>query len=145
MIGLIVTGHGHFASGVRSGMELVTGAAENARFVDFQVEDTPETLGEKFDQALKELSGCDGILFLCDLAGGTPYKTAVERSLSGGSVPMEVVGGISLPMLLEGAMTAAEHTSPLGLAEELMECGRESLERFQLSAPLEPEEDSDGI
>lgn len=145
MIGLIVTGHGHFASGVRSSMELVTGAAENARFVDFQVEDTPEILGEKFDQALKELSGCDGILFLCDLAGGTPYKTAVERSILGGNVPMEVVGGISLPMLLEGAMTAAEHTSPLELAEELMECGRESLERFQLSAPLEPEEDSDGI
>lgn len=145
MIGLIVTGHGHFASGVRSSMELVTGAAENARFVDFQVEDIPETLGEKFDQARKELSGCDGILFLCDLAGGTPYKTAVERSILGGNVPMEVVGGISLPMLLEGAMTAAEHTSPLELAEELMECGRESLERFQLSAPLEPEEDSDGI
>lgn len=145
MIGLIVTGHGHFASGIRSSMELVTGAAENARFVDFQVEDTPETLGEKFDQALKELSGGDGILFLCDLAGGTPYQTAVERSLSGGNVPMEVVGGISLPMLLEGAMTAAEHTSPLELAEELMECGRESLERFRLSGPLETEEDPDGI
>ena len=146
MIGLIITGHGHFASGMRSSMELVTGEAENARFVEFLVEDTPESLAEKFDEALKGLENCDGLLFLCDLAGGTPYKTAVEYGMMRLSMPVEVVGGMSLPMLLEGSISAAEYTSPLALAEELMECGKDSVERFQLSAPAVPvEEDEDGI
>ena len=146
MIGLIITGHGHFATGMRSSMELVTGEAENARFVEFLVEDTPESLKEKFDAALKELKDCDGILFLCDLAGGTPYKTAVEYGMTEAQTPVEVVGGMSLPMLLQGAITAAESTSALELAEELMECGTESMERFELAMPAAgPEEDEDGI
>lgn len=147
MIGLIITGHGHFATGMRSSIELVTGEAENARFVEFLVEDTPESLKEKFGAALAELKDCDGILFLCDLAGGTPYKTAVEYGMTEMKTPVEVVGGVSLPMLLEGSISAAEHNSPLELAEELMECGRDSVERFQLAAPVEPEieDEADGI
>lgn len=146
MIGLIVTGHGHFATGMQTGMQLVTGDAENVRFVEFLVEDTPEKLKEKFRVAMGGLGDCDGILFLCDLAGGTPYKTAVEYGMTELKAPVEVVGGMSLPMLLEGSMSAAEHTSPLELAEELMECGRDSIERFQLAAPIESEpEDDDGI
>ena len=144
MIGLIITGHGHFATGMRSSMELVTGEAENVRFVEFLVEDTPESLKEKFGVALKELQDCDGILFLCDLAGGTPYKTAVEYGMTEVQTPVEVVGGASLPMLLEGSISAAEHTSPLELAEELMECGKDSVERFQLAASVEPETEDDG-
>lgn len=147
MIGLLITGHGHFASGLRSSMELVTGVAENAAFVDFEVDDTPETLEGKFNRALEKLQDCDGVLALCDLAGGTPYKVAVEMSLLSAEKPMKVIGGISLPMVLEGAMSAGEHTSPAELAEELLECGAESMTLFQMAQPTvsNEEEPEDGI
>lgn len=137
MIGLLTTGHGHFATGLRSSMELVTGPAEHIVFVDFEGSDSPETLRKKFDKAFDKLKQYDGILILCDLAGGTPYKVAVQCSVDLADRSIQVIGGISLPMLMDGAMEAEGYTSPLELADELMTCGKDSMTLFALDDSTE--------
>ena len=52
MIGIIVTGHGNFASGLTSSLELIAGKQENYIAVDFLKEDGIEQLTEKLNNAI---------------------------------------------------------------------------------------------
>ena len=111
MLGLIVTGHGHFASGLTSSLELIAGDLQNYRAVDFEASDSVDDLRKKLEKAFDELKECQGILVCSDLAGGSPFKTAVEVGFPRGNV--EVVAGSNLPMLIEalgmrGAMSLQE-------------------------------------
>ena len=81
MVGLLITGHGHFATGLGSSLRLITGMTENIAYVDFEADHSTETLTENISKALDELKGCDGVLVLSDLAGGSPFKSAVECNL----------------------------------------------------------------
>ena len=81
MVGLLVTGHGHFATGLGSALQLIAGTADNLAFVDFEADHSTETLTNNLSNALDGLKGCDGVLVLADLAGGSPFKAAVELSL----------------------------------------------------------------
>ena len=99
MLGLIVTGHGHFASGLTSSLELIAGDLQNYRAVDFEASDSVDDLRKKLEKAFDELKECQGILVCSDLAGGSPFKTAVEVGFPRGNV--EVVAGSNLPMLIE--------------------------------------------
>ena len=40
MIGLIVTGHGHFATGMEAGLHVIGGVPEHFRAVDFELSDS---------------------------------------------------------------------------------------------------------
>ena len=51
MIGLIVTGHGNFATGITSSFRLITGESPDYEAVDFLPEDSIEMLTEKLKNA----------------------------------------------------------------------------------------------
>ena len=78
MIGLVVTGHGHFADGIHTSAQMIAGENEYVRYINFEEGMTPEQLAEKFNAAFDEFRTCDGVVVLSDLPGGSPFKTAVE-------------------------------------------------------------------
>ena len=47
MIGLIVTGHGHFASGITTSLNLIAGDAKDYVAVDFEATDSTDDLAKK--------------------------------------------------------------------------------------------------
>lgn len=98
MIGLIVTGHGNFATGLLSALDLIAGKQEKLKAVDFKVEDSIEVLEKNLRKAEMDLGECEGILYLTDLAGGSPFKAAVLLSENKNS---KVIAGANLGMLLE--------------------------------------------
>ena len=104
MIGIIISGHGNFASGMHSSLKLISGEQDNVEFVDFEENDSIDILKEKYIKALENLKECSEILALCDLTGGSPFKTLVELKISSNK-PMEVIGGANLPMLIEILMS----------------------------------------
>lgn len=104
MIGLIISGHGKFASGLMSGLELITGQAEKVAVVDFLKEDSTEILFEKLLSAHKAL-GTEETLILCDLVGGSPFNQSVSLKLQGQGI--EVIGGVNLPMVAENIFMRA--------------------------------------
>ena len=61
MIGLLITGHGQFATGLKSSLELITGITEHIKYVDFPGDST-EVLAAEQNKALDELKDCDGVL-----------------------------------------------------------------------------------
>jgi len=78
MIGLVVTGHGHFADGIHTSAQMIAGENEYVRYINFEEGMSPEQLAEKFNAAFDEFRTCDGVVVLSDLPGGSPFKTAVE-------------------------------------------------------------------
>ena len=144
MVGLLITGHGHFATGLGSSLRLITGNTENIVYVDFEENHSTDTLTENLNKALDELKDCDGVLVLSDLAGGFPFKSAVECKVARPDQAIEVLAGSNLPMLIEGSMAMAAFDSPLDLAQSLIETGKDYIVRFELTAH-EDNAEEDGI
>ena len=77
MIGLILTGHGQYASGLKSGLNLVVGDLANVRAIDFEG-DRIDAYKVKLKEIISEmLEKYDSLAIATDIAGGTPYNTAV--------------------------------------------------------------------
>lgn len=131
MIGLLVTGHGRFGSGMVSAMEVIAGPAKGVEFVDFEADDSVGRLEEKLSQALESLlDACDCVLVLADLIGGSPFKSAVRIGVPTGKV--EVVAGCNLGMLVEMETTRKFNDDVVGLAEQAAETGRSAIGHFKL-------------
>ncbi|MGN0308903.1 MAG: PTS fructose transporter subunit IIA [Lachnospiraceae bacterium] len=144
MVGIIVTGHGHFASGLGSSLKLITGITENVVLVDFEADHSTEILTDNINKAMDELKGCDGILVLSDLAGGSPFKCAVECKFARLEQKIEVIAGTNLPMLVEGGMMMAAFDCPLEMSEALIPTGKDYIIRFELEKH-EDNAEEDGI
>ena len=143
MIGLIISGHGNFASGLHTSLNLIAGEPSNVEYIDFEEIDTIETLREKYYLALKNLSHCKSILALTDLAGGSPFKTLVEIKTEI-EKPMEVIGGTNLPMILEISMGKDFMEDLYSLTESAIEVGKNGIVKFEFIAH-EDIECEDGI
>ena len=59
MIGLVVTGHGHFADGIHTSAQMIAGENDYVRYINFEEGMTPEQLAEKFNAAFDEFKSCD--------------------------------------------------------------------------------------
>ena len=112
--------------------------------MDFEADHSTDTLTENINKGLDELKDCDGVLVLSDLAGGSPFKSAVECKVARPDQAIEVLAGSNLPMLIEGSMAMAAFDSPLDMAQSLIETGKEYIVRFELTAH-EDNAEEDGI
>ncbi|PLR75226.1 PTS lactose transporter subunit IIA [Bacillus sp. V3-13] len=128
MNGLIISGHGSFASGLRSSVKLIAGDQPGVEYVDFQEQDTVADLERNLKAALSKLEDCDGVLFLCDLAGGSPFKTAVL--ISGSRRNCAVIGGANLGMIIETALIKDMH--PIDTLKNLaIQTGKDAIKSFE--------------
>ena len=82
MVGILVTGHANFATGLTSSVNLIAGQPQKYEAVDFIESDGVDGLAAKLSDAMDRLSDCEGILVFADLAGGSPFKTAVEVGMT---------------------------------------------------------------
>ena len=127
MIGLVVTGHGHFADGIHTSAQMIAGENDYVAFDEFK--------------------SCDGVVVLSDLPGGSPFKTAVECKYARPEQKIEVIAGTNLPMIVTAVTMLDMEDDPRSLADELIETGRDCIALFELeAATAETEsEESDGI
>lgn len=127
MIGLIVTGHGRFASGLSEALYVIAGPTENYFAVDFELDESTESLTARLQEAMDALSGCESILILSDLAGGSPFKISVELGFPKG---FEVVAGANLGMLVEMNMVRQFMDDVHELARQAVTVGKDQVQAF---------------
>ena len=99
MIGIIVAGHGNFASGITTMLELVVGKPEHYEFIDFLQGESQEALEEDYRDKLDKLKDCEKIVIMTDITGGSPFKSAVTYAVSDDR--LNVISGTNVPMLVE--------------------------------------------
>lgn len=79
MLGIILTGHGGFASGLQQAMKQILGEQPQFIAIDFPESSTTARLTAQLEQAVNELDAEHDIVFLTDLLGGTPFRVASTR------------------------------------------------------------------
>ena len=142
MIGLLVTGHANFGSGITSSVNLIAGEQEDYQYVDFLPTYSTEDLTAEMTKALEKLNNCEGIIIFTDLMGGTPFNVAAQ--LGRGNDRIRVLGGTNLPMLVEIVMSRKFMDDLDGLADSVVETGKEQVIKYEFIQVVQ-EDSEDGI
>lgn len=128
MIGLIVATHGSFAREVLRAAEMIYGKQLKVVAIPFVPGENQDTLIEKYTVALGRMDGVDGVLFLCDLFGGSPFNAASRLAATRSDT--DVISGLNLPMLLE--VCGVRGTSTLGeVVDRAVRAGQEGIQSLR--------------
>ncbi|MEA5026314.1 hypothetical protein SDC9_105781 [bioreactor metagenome] len=142
MVGVIITGHGQFAQGIYSSLTMIAGHQEDVEVVTFDGTDTEETLSNNLLTAISVLNHCEGIVIMCDLLGGSPFKAAATLSIENPKI--HVIYGVNLGMLLEFSLTRLYVDNLEESLNKLLLSGQKSIGKYQFK-PIEQETIEDGI
>lgn len=99
MVAIIIGTHGSFSEEILKSSEMIFGKQKNVSTVTFKPGEGPDNLIAKYKTELEKLDCKDGVLFLVDLFGGSPFNAASR--IVAENENMDIVTGINLPMLLE--------------------------------------------
>ncbi len=133
MIGVIVTGHGKFASGMESALKLLAGKPEKFTSVDFRQEDTIDDLEFRLRDAIRDMSECTGILILADIYEGAPYRESIEMKEKMHDQQIEIVAGVNLGMLMQINLSRGYVSDVADLADLAVEEGRKQTLKYVYS------------
>ena len=128
MIGIIITGHGEFATGLTSATKLLTGSNDNIIAVNFKADESEADLQEHLTEALQNLEKCDQIFILCDILGGSPFKNAFTLFYNKENV--RILYGANLGMAVELSIRTPIEKQSVDLDElsnELIEIGQQQI------------------
>lgn len=124
---LVITGHGEYATGLKSSIDLLAGPNDDIIIIDFPAEMNEEGLRNKMEGVINSFPN-DEILFICDILGGTPYKNAAI--LSNQTDHIEVVAGCNLGSILE-ALFQKDTMSLSELADFLVKSSKQYTVKFK--------------
>lgn len=99
MISIIIGTHGLLSEELLKSCEMIFGTQSNVSTVTFLPGEGLDDLITKYNFALSSLDSTDGILFMVDIFGGSPFNAASLIALENENI--EVVAGVNLPMLIE--------------------------------------------
>lgn len=132
-IALVIGTHGWAAEQLLKTAEMLLGEQENVAWIDFVPGENAETLIEKYQARLKELDTSQGVLFLVDTWGGSPFNAA-SRVVTD-KENQDVVAGVNIPMLVETLMARDDNPSFAELVALAIETGREGVKALKSEMP----------
>lgn len=139
MLGIIVTAHNQFASGLKSTIEWLAGDQPNFEVIDFTREMSPADLQGKIDESVKQLDDGSGVLIFTDIPGGTPFNQAAQYRVSHSNV--SVITGTNVSMLMEVLFIRDQ---PLAhVTEVALKAGSAAVKQFIPNQKSGSDEDSD--
>ena len=141
MFGIIVGTHGRFSEELVKTCEMICGPLGNTKAVTLVPGEGPEDVIKKYEEAIAALDTTDGVLFLNDLFGGSPYNAACRMVMS--HADYGIVAGVNLPMLIEmvSAQMADAHEDIKEVMEKAATAGKIGLQTFHSSQIANDEED----
>ena len=123
-LAIIITGHGHFADGMKSALELISGLQKDLHAVNFAEGDTPEALSEKLAKILKIYEN-DSVVIFTDIIGGAPFRQAAL--LASSRENLDVVYGTTLHMLVEAVLENDHCGDVRKLVADLLPAARDGI------------------
>lgn len=97
---VILVAHGKLAHEMKNSAEMIFGELKDFQTVEFLNDDGLQTLQEKIKESMTDAAN---YLILCDLFCGTPYNASCGLALEQPDRKIEIVSGMSLPLVLEAA------------------------------------------
>ena len=100
MIGLLIVAHYNLGDEFARALQLILGDLEQFQAVGLDPHDSPSSMLQRVEKAMREVETEDGVLILVDMFGGTPTNVCLSLLEKG---RVEVVTGVNLPMLVKVA------------------------------------------
>lgn len=85
--------------GLLDAARMIVGKQDGVVAVNLREEDSTESLMDRIMAAVEEVDRGDGILILVDAFGASPFNASARLAMQREQI--EVISGVSLPMLLE--------------------------------------------
>ncbi|OED43961.1 PTS mannose transporter subunit IIA [Endozoicomonas sp. (ex Bugula neritina AB1)] len=127
MIGVVVTGHLNFATGYRSALLAIAGDEPQVEYVDFLESMSTNDLEQALRLAVDKVDTGDGVLFLTDITGGSPFQQSVK--VAADIANADVISGTNLVMVAE-ALMEREDLAITDLVSQLIETGMENIKSY---------------
>lgn len=131
-ISIIISTHGTAAEQLLRTAEMLLGEQHNVGYIDFVPGENAETLIEKYQECLAKLDNEDGVLFLVDTWGGSPFNAASRMAAD--KPNHEVITGVNIPMLVETFMARDDNPSFDELVHIALETGREGVRALNIKS-----------
>ena len=132
MFGIIVGTHGNLAEEIVRSCEMICGEQRNVKAVAMVPGESMEDAIKKYEKAIQELSCEEGVIFLNDLFGGSPYNAACQLAVK--HEDYGIVTGVNLPMLIEMATAQMKEGADVkGLLDQAIEAGKNGQRGFHAS------------
>jgi len=135
-IAIMIGTHGWAAEQLLKTAEMLLGEQENVGWIDFVPGENAETLIEKYQARLANMDSTQGVLFLVDTWGGSPFNAASRLVVD--KPDYEVVAGVNIPMLVEVLMARDDNPTFDELVALAVETGREGVKALKAKAPEAP-------
>lgn len=133
-IAIVIGTHGFAAEQLLKTAEMLLGEQENVGWIDFVPGENAETLIVKYNAQLEKLDTSEGVLFLVDTWGGSPFNAASRIVVD--KDHYEVIAGVNIPMLVETLMGRDDNPSFDDLVALAVETGKEGVKALK-AAPVE--------
>lgn len=138
MVAVIVGTHGKFSQEIVRSSEMIFGKQENVGVVTFEPGEGADGLVQKYTEVMESLDCSQGVLFMVDLFGGSPFNAASRIAVNNEN--MDIVTGVSLPMLLE-VYGSRSFLSASELVETAKNAAKDAVKSFKSSAEDNEEEE----
>lgn len=128
MIGLVITGHLNFATGYQSAVNAIAGDNPQVEYVDFLESMSTDELEQKIRAAADKVDSGEGVLFLTDIPGGSPFQRSAKVAADMNNA--DVISGTNLVMAAEACLER-DGMELAELVKQVMETGVENIKSFQ--------------
>lgn len=135
MLKLFLSSHGHFASGMKNSIEILTGP--NAKLTVFDAYINQESVQEHLDTFFASVNPDDQIILLSDLYGGSVNQVMY---LYASRPNTTLIAGVNLALVLELAVRGSVSREEL---EKLVEQSRTMLKIVDVDQPVKDESQDD--
>lgn len=135
-IAIVIGTHGCAAEQLVKTAEMLLGPQDNVGWIDFVPGENADTLIEKYHSRLASLETADGVLFLVDTWGGSPFNAASRIIVD--KPQYEVVAGVNIPMLVETFMARDDGPAFEELVAIALETGREGVRALKYQPSADP-------
>ena len=146
MLGIVIATHGSLSNGLKDSAEVIFGPTNNITTANLNLGDDVQALGATIKEAILEVNQGDGVIVLVDLVSASPYNQSVlvtnslEKPLQDS---VYVIGGVNLPMLLEGINHQLIGTPVEEAAEAVIAQGKNSISDWHVSMTADEDDDED--
>lgn len=129
MVGVIIVGHGNFATGMHSALRLLNGECDTLISIDFQEGTSFEDLCEQLNKEVEKFGNAD-VIILTDIPGGSPFKAAAMATFSYKNV--RALTGINFPVLMEIVLSKDYTDNIDSLIDKAIDNARDALMKVTL-------------
>ena len=137
---IIVAGHGHFATGLGSALDLIMGVPEHVTLIDFPDGDHLVHLEEQFDKAIADGKDSE-IIILTDLFSGSPFNVAMKKALK--NPHLHLFYGVNLGMLMEIVSRSMFSDDVRQITDAIVLKAKEQIGEFHPDALLEEDDEEE--